>query len=302
MQNKDAFAKTEYDIGCVEDFPQRIDLLSQIPIACRPYRLPHSKMEVMKKEIDKLLHTKVISPSRSPYAAPCLLVYKKNGKPRLVIDYRKLNKIVKPVQYPLPHLETALQSLGGNKIFSTLDLLSGYHQLPLREEDKEKTAFTTGFGLFHYNRVPFGMISSGAHMQLCIERILADINGRGCLVYIDDIIIYGKDQEEHDRNLAMVLKRLASAGYKVSIPKCVFRSSKVECLGHIVSSQGILPNPSKTAPLTTMKRPTTVKGIRSFLGLCGYFQKFVDGFSSIAKPLTDQIKKNTTKIKWNAEC
>ena len=118
MQNKDAFAKTEYDIGYVEDFPQRIDLLSDIPIACHPYRLPHSKMEVMKKEIDKLLHTKVICPSRRPYAVPCLLVYKKNGKPRLVIDYRKLNKIVKPVQYPLPHLETAFQSQGKTK-FST---------------------------------------------------------------------------------------------------------------------------------------------------------------------------------------
>ena len=156
-----------------------------------------------------------------------VLVYKENRKPRLVIDYRKLNKIVKPVQYPLPHLETALQSLGGNKIFSTLDLISGYHQLPLTEEDREKTAFTTGFGLFQYNHVPFGMISSGAHMQLYIERILADINGCGCLVYIDDIIVYGKDQEEHDRNLDAVLKRLANAGYKVSIFKCVFRSASV---------------------------------------------------------------------------
>ena len=122
--------------------PQRIGLLSDIPIACRPYRLFHRKMKVMKKDIDKLLYTKVINPSRSPYAALCLLIYKKNRKPRLVTGFKNHNKIIKPVQYPLPHLETALQSFSGNKVFSTLDLLSGYHHLPLREENREKKAFT----------------------------------------------------------------------------------------------------------------------------------------------------------------
>ena len=300
-KNYNAFAFSDTDLGCVRDFEHRIDLTSDIPIACRPYRMPHSKEIVVQEQIDKMLKTNVIRPSKSAYAAPCLLVYKKNGKPRLVIDFRRLNKVIQPISYPMPHLETSLQSLGGNKLYTTVDLLSGYHQVPIREQDKHITAFTTGKGLFEFNRVPFGMITSGAIMQLIIERVLAGLNNKICLVYVDDVVIYGKTEEEHDYNLNLVLQRLRENGYKISIDKCVFRAEEVECLGHIISQKGILPNPQKTDSLRNKPIPKTVKEVRQFLGLCGYYRRFVPNYAQIAHPLTDLTKKNK-KFIWTPEC
>lgn len=301
LENQYAFAQDDKDLGCVQGFEHRIDLEHDKPIASKPYRIPHSRMEIVEKEIHRMLEIGVIQPSKSPYAAPCLLVWKKNGKPRLVIDFRNLNKIVEPFQYPLPHLETAIQSLGGNKMFSTLDLISGYHQVPLRKEDQKKTAFTTGRGLYEFTRSPFGLITSGAVMQSIIERVLDGLNHRICLVYVDDIIIVGKNKEDHDKNLNEVLQRLAQYGYKIRIDKCVFRASQVECLGHVVSSEGIVPNPDKTSSLKSRPIPKNAKQVKSFMGVCGYYRRFVNNFAEISRPLIDLTKKNTRFV-WSQRC
>ena len=301
LENQDAFAQDDKDLGQVKSFEHRIDLKHDRPIASKPYRIPHSRMEVVENEIQRMLDTGVIRPSKSPYAAPCLLVWKKNGKPRLVIDYRNLNKIVEPFQYPLPHLESAIHSLGGNEMFSTLDLISGYHQISLREEDMKKTAFTTGRGLYEFTRTPFGLITSGAVMQSIMERVLIGLNHKICLVYVDDVIIAGKTKEDHDKNLDLVLRRLRLHGFKIRIDKCVFRSSQVECLGHVISSAGIIPNPDKTESLKSRPIPKNAKGVKSFLGVCGYYRRFVNNYSEISKPLIELTKKNV-KFVWSSDC
>ena len=301
LKNVDVFAKDDFDIGKINNYFHRIDLYDDIPINCKPFRTPHSKMQIIEDEINRLLKCKIIKESQSPYAAPCLIVYKKTGKPRLVIDFRKINKKIVPIQYPLPHLETSLQLLGGNTLFSTLDLISGYHQIPLRPEDCHKTAFTTGRGLYEFRRVPFGMVSSGAAMQIAIERVLSGLINKSCLVYVDDIIIMGRDEQEHDRNLDLVLSRLKDNGFKLNLKKCEFKKSEIECLGHVVSSEGISPNPSRINSLVNKKPPNNVKELRSFLGLASYYRRFVEGFAKIVYPLTQLLKKDI-KFKWSDEC
>ena len=300
-RNIDSFGKDENDIGALHGYEHRIDLTDDVPVSLRPYRTPHSKIKEIDSEILRLKKAGIIKDSISAYSAPCLIVYKKSGKPRLVVDFRRLNKKVTPIQYPLPHLETALQQLGGNKFFSTLDLLSGYHQIKLRKEDQHKTAFTTGRGLYEYSRVPFGMMTSGAAMQYAIERVLGELNGRICQTYIDDIIVYGRSEEEHDKNLDIVLRTLKENGFKLNLSKCQFRKQKVECLGHVISAEGITPNPSKVTDIQNKKEPRNVKDVRSFLGMASYYRRFVPDFAKIAKPIT-QLTKKDVKWNWSNEC
>lgn len=299
--NSSVFAKDEFDVGRVVDFEHRIDLKDDQPVACRPFIVPHKKTQIIDEEISRLLKCGIIKNSRSSFAAPCLLVYKKNGKARLVIDFRKINKKIVPVQYPLPHLETSLQLLGGNKYFSTLDLLSGYHQIPLRSQDTYKSAFTTGRGLYEFLRVPFGMISSGAAMQNCMERVLSGLNNRIVLCYVDDLIVWGKTEQEHDRNLDTVLTRLRENGFKLNLEKCHFRKTEIECLGHTISKDGIKPNVEKVQALVDKPYPKTVKQIKSFLGLTGYYRKFIQNYALIAKPLIALLKKDV-KFNFDSNC
>ena len=300
-KNIDTFGKDENDIGMLHGYEHRIDLTDDVPVALRPFRTPHSKIKEIDSEILRLKKAGIIKDSISAYSAPCLIVYKKNGKPRLVVDFRRLNKKITPIQYPLPHLETALQQLGGNRFFSTLDLLSGYHQIKLREEDHHKTAFSTGRGLYEFSRVPFGMMTSGAAMQYAIERVLGELNGRICQTYIDDIIVYGRTEDEHNNNLDTVLKTLKENGFKLNLSKCQFRKQKVECLGHVISSEGITPNPSKVADIQNKKQPRNIKDVRSFLGMASYYRRFVPEFAKIAKPITELTKKDV-RWKWTTEC
>ena len=212
-----------------------------------------------------------------------------------------MNEKIVPIRYPLPHLESSLQLLGGNKWFSTLDLISGYYQIPLVEEDKHKTAFSSGTGLYEFNRVPFGMISSGAAMQYAMERVLAGLNNNICLSYIDDILIYGKTEKEHDQNLNAVLKRLLDCGFKINGSKCTFRRTQVECLGHLVSEDGITPHPSKVEAFLNKTRPRNVKEVQSFIGLASYYRRFIPNFSKIAKPIVNLTKKDV-KFNWDDGC
>ena len=301
LKNKKAFAVSDDDVGLIKDYQHHIELMDNIPVACKPFRTPHSKIQIIEDEIKRLKKCGIIRESTSAYAAPCLIVYKKSGAPRLVIDFRRLNQKIVPIRYPLPLLESSLQLLGGNKYFSSLDLLSGYHQIPIREEDKHKTAFSSGRGLHEFNRVPFGMITSGAAMQYTMERVLGEYNNTIALCYIDDIICYGRTIEEHDKNLGLILHRLAESGFKLNARKCHFRKTRIECLGHILTQDGIQPHPSKIEAVKNKPRPRNVKEVQSFIGLCSYYRRFVHQFSKIAKPIVDLVKKSS-KFVWSNEC
>lgn len=224
------------------------------------------------------------------------------GKPklRIVIDFRKLNDLTIGDSFPLPNIEEILDQLGNAKYFTTLDLASGYHQIPMAERDKPKTAFSTPYGHYEYNRMPFGLKNAPATFQRLMNSVLIGIQGLRCLVYLDDIVIYGSSLEEHNKRLTEVLQRLREANLKLQPDKCEFLRKEVNYLGHVISENGISPDPAKLQAIKDFPEPKKVKEIQSFIGLAGYYRKFIKEFLKIAKPLT-KLTKKTEKFEWTAE-
>ena len=252
-----------------------------------------------------MLHDGIIRASTSQWNAPLLVVPKKAdsaGKPklRIVIDFRKLNDLTIGDSFPLPNIEEILDQLGNAKYFSTLDLASGYHQIPMAEHDKPKTAFSTPYGHYEYNRMPFGLKNAPATFQRLMNSVLIGIQGLRCLVYLDDIVIYGSSLEDHNKRLTEVLQRLREANLKLQPDKCEFLRKEVNYLGHVISEDGISPDPAKLQAIRDFPEPQKVKDVQSFIGLAGYYRKFIKEFSKIAKPLT-KLTKKTEKFAWAAE-
>ena len=239
-----------------------------------------------------------------------VLVRKKNGQLRICIDYRQLNNRTKRDNYALPRIDEILDSLSGNKLFSVLDMKSGYHQIPIAEEHKERTAFTVGtLGFFEYNRMPMGLTNAPATYQRLMEECLGDLLHRVCFIYLDDIIIFAKTFDEHQERLRMVFERLKECGIKLSPGKCALFMKKVKYVGHVVSENGIEPDEDKISKVKEWPRPTTSEEVRKFLGFVGYYRKFIQNFSKIARPLTDLIptvsktktRKKTLRPVWKWE-
>ena len=252
-----------------------------------------------------MLKTKIIQTSASQWNAPLLVVPKKadaSGKPKLrvVVDFRKLNDLTIGDSFPLPNITDILDQLGNAKYFTTLDLASGYHQIPMIEEDKPKTAFSTPYGHYEFNRMPFGLKNAPATFQRLMNSVLTGLQGLKCLVYLDDIVVYGASLEDHNRRLKEVLKRLRENNLKLQPDKCEFLRKEVIYLGHIISENGIQPDPSKLKAIKEFPTPKKVKDIQSFIGLAGYYRKFIEDFSKIAKPLT-KLTKKTEKFEWTSE-
>ena len=276
------------------------------PIHVKPYRLPETQRTEINDQIEKLLENNIISPSKSPWNAPILLVPKKadkkgNKKWRLVVDFRKLNDITVGDAYPLPNISNILDQIGKSNYFTTLDLANGFHQIPMSEEDKEKTAFSSPFGHYHYNRMPFGLKGAPATFQRLMNVVLTGLQGLHCFVYLDDIVIYGYNLKNHNAKLIEVFKRLRSANLKLQPDKCNFLKTEIIYLGHIVNEEGVKPNPLKIEAVKNFPQPTNAKGIKSFLGLVGYYRRFIPDMAKIAKPLTELLKKDV-KFKWCCFC
>ena len=285
------FGKTDGEFGRTAWVKHKIHTGDAWPIKQRPRRLPAQLWDTAKSEIEKMVKMGVIEKSESPWCSPVVLVKKKDGETRFCVDYRKLNEVTKKDSYPLPNLTEMLSCLGGAKWFSVLDLRSGYWQIEMEKTDKEKTAFSIGTGLWQFTVMPFGLSNAVATFQRLMERVLGDLIPRCCMVYVDDIIIYGRTENEGLENLRMVIERLTRAGLTLSEKKCKILQKEVKFLGHVITSAGISMDADKIKSVKEWPIPKCVKELRGFLGLATYYRKFVAGFAEIAEPLNRMLQK-----------
>ncbi|GJT11454.1 putative nucleotidyltransferase, ribonuclease H [Tanacetum coccineum] len=270
------------------------------PISKAPYRMAPVELKELKEQLQEMLENGFIRPSVSPWGAPVLFVKKKDGSMRLCIDYRELNRIMIRNRYPLPRIDDLFDQLQGAKYFSKIDLRSGYHQLRVREQDISKTAFRTRYGHYEFLVMPFGLTNAPAVFMDLMNRVFHEYLDKFVIVFIDDILVYSKSEEEHEQHLRIVLKILRQKKLYAKFSKCEFWLQQVAFLGHIVSADGIIMDPSKVEAITKWPRPTTVTEVRSFLGLAGYYRRFVEGFSRLALPLTQLMRKGE-KFVWTDE-
>ena len=269
------------------------------PIRQRPYRIPYSRRELVKRELDEMMAAGVIQPSTSPWASPIVLVEKKDGGVRFCVDYRRLNQVAKFDAYPMPRVEEMFESIGSSAVISTLDLAKGYWQIPMAADSREKTAFVTPFGLYEFNVMPFGLHNAPATFQRMMNYVLRDCQ-EFSKAYIDDVVIFSKNWEEHLEHLWRVFSQLQQAGLTAKLKKCYFGGNQVHYLGHVIGGGRVQPEPGKIKAVQDYPRPVTKKDIRAFLGLVGYYRRFIPNFASIAVPLTDLTKKRQPQqVEWN---
>lgn len=284
------FSQGPNDLGCTASVKHRIRLQDEIPFKQRHRRIPPSQYDEVRQHLKDMLDSGVIRESHSPYSSPVVLVRKKDGSLRFCIDFRKLNSKTVKDAYALPRMEEALETMAGCSWFSTLDLKSGYWQIEIDEADKAKTAFTVGpLGFFECNRMAFGLTNAPATFQRLMEHCMADLNFNKCIVYIDDIIIYARTFEEHLERLEAVFARLEKYGLKLKSSKCSFFKERVKYLGHVISQEGIETDPEKVSAIRDWPVPQNLDQLRTFLGFCGYYRKFVPAFSKLVKPLNDLV-------------
>lgn len=270
------------------------------PIYIPAYRLPHSHKAMVETLVKDMLKEGVIQHSCSPWNSPLFLVPKKDKSFRPVIDFRRVNTATVDDHYPLPVLSDLLMSLGrGNRIFTSLDLLSGYWQVPLTADSREITAFSTPQGHYEWLRMPFGLKTAPLTFQRLINSIFSGMLGTTVFAYLDDLIIASKDPKTHLDNLKLVFHKLQEAGLKVKLVKCEFLKAKIGFLGHVVDGDGIHTVDSKVLAVKNFPTPKSVENVRSFLGLAGYYRPFIKNFASIANPLTRLLRKDVT-FHWNA--
>ncbi|KAI3707163.1 hypothetical protein L6452_25432 [Arctium lappa] len=270
----------------------QIDLVpGAAPIARAPYRLAPSEMKELMSQLQELLDKGFIRPSTSPWGAPVLFVKKKDGTMRMCIDYRELNKVTIKNRYPLPRIDDLFDQLQGACYFSKIDLRSGYHQLKVREEDIPKTAFRTRYGHYEFLVMPFGMTNAPATFMDLMNRVCKPYLDKFVIVFIDDILIYSRTEKEHEQHLRAVLSLLKREKLYAKFSKCEFWLREVQFLGHVVTQEGIKVDPTKVDAIKRWEPPRTPSEVRSFLGLAGYYRRFIQDFSRIATPLTSLTNK-----------
>jgi hypothetical protein len=310
--------KRPEDVPVVKNFPEvfpdelpglppvrqvefQIDLVpGAAPVARAPYRLAPSELKELSEQLQELLDKGFIRPSSSPWGAPVLFVKKKDGSFRMCIDYRELNKITIKNRYPLRKIDDLFDQLQGSSVYSKIDLRSGYHQLRVREEDIPKTTFRTRYGHYEFQVMPFGLTNAPAVFMDLMNRVCKPYLDKFVIVFIDDILIYSRNKEEHAEHLTSILELLKKEKLYAKFSKCDFWIEKVQFLGHVIDSKGIHVDPAKIEAIKNWASPTNPTEIRQFLGLAGYYRRFIEGFSKIGRPLTEltQKKKN---FDWGEE-
>nr|GFA84128.1 putative reverse transcriptase domain-containing protein [Tanacetum cinerariifolium] len=285
------------DVPIVRDFPEvfpadlpglplirpvkfQIDLVpGAAPVARAPYRLAPSEMKELAKQLTELSDKGFIRPSSSPWRSPVLFVKKKDGSFRMCIDYRELNKLTVKNHYPLPRIDDLFDQLQRSSVYSKIDLRSGYHQLRVRGEDIPKIAFRTRYGHYEFQVIPFGLTNAPAVFMDLMNRVCKPYLDKFAIVFIDDILIYSKDEKEHEEHLKAILELLKKEELYAKFSKCEFWIPKVQFLGHVIDSQGIHVDPTKIESVKYWASPRLPTEIRQFLGLAGYYRRFIEGFS-----------------------
>lgn len=276
------------------------------PTRSKIYRFSPNFNDFVKREINDLLEKQIIEPSSSPFSAPVWIVDKKSTEAghknyRMVIDFRKLNEITVFESYPIPRIEEILDLLGQARYFSIMDLVSGYHQIPIKPEDRHKTAFTAFNELWQFKRIPFGLCNAAQFFQRTMNDVLRGLLGKICYAYLDDIIVYGRSIPEHNENLRQVFERLNHYKLKVKLSKCSFLTTEFSFLGHKLTPREVGMEASKINALHNLQPPTNLKRLRSFLGMIGFYRRFIMNFSLVAEPLFRLMRKGI-KFAWDEKC
>ena len=294
----DKFSTSDLDMGHHTRVQHEIHLTDDHPFKERHRRIPPGMLHQVREHLQQMLDSGIIRPSQSPWSSEVGWVRKKDGSLRQCVDYRRLNARTIKDSYCLPRIEEILDSLAGAKYFSVLDLKSGYHQVEIAEQHKERTAFSVApLGFYEYNRMAMGLANAPATYQRLMESVLGDLHLTVCLVFLDDIIVFGDSFDEHMDRLEQVLIRLGQNGLKLNPKKCSLFQERVKYVGHIVSAKGIETDPEKIEKVKNWPQPQNAEEVRRFLGFCGYYRRFVKDFSKIAKPLTELMPTTAKKKK-----
>ena len=289
------------EVGKVSICKHRIDTQGHLPVNVPQYRIPHHAKKVVEEHVENMLREGVIEPACSPWNSPVVLVKKQNGSFRFCVDYRKLNDVIRKDVFPIPRINEVLENLKGASVFSTLDMKHGYHNIELEEGSRDCTAFKTDSGSYRYARCPQGLATSSSGYQRACNLAFSKQLGKFVYAYIDDLVVFSTDFDQHLEHLRELLEQVEATGFKLGLEKCQFAQKTVKYLGHVVDATGIRVDPDKTAAIAEMSPPTNAKGVRRFLGCCSYYRKFIRNFAGIASPLTELTKKNK-KFCWNDEC
>lgn len=310
LKHRDVFSQGDGDYGYTTTVKHRVQTGDAHPIKQRHRRIPPHVFQEVKRHVQELVAQGVLKESCSPWASPAVIVLKKDGSVRFCCDYRKLNSVTHRDAYPLPRVEESLDALGQACLFSSLDLTSGYFQVAVEEEDQEKTAVTTPFGLFQWTRMPFGLCNAPATFQRLMESVLGDLAFDVLLVYLDDILVFSKDFHSHLEKLDLVFRRLRDHGLKLNPKKCFLLRPEVKFLGHVVSAAGIQVDMEKVSVLLNWPIPSSIREVRQVVGFMSYYRRFVPNFAQVARPLhalMGQAKRGDRRaqqqsISWSEEC
>lgn len=298
-ENASRFSKSEYDLGRTDLLYHSIDTGDNRPFRQPLRRHPRAHLPIIDNFVDEMLKNDVIEPVRdSAWASNVVLVRKRDGSLRFCVDYRRLNSLTQKDSFPLPRIDSCLDSLGGSTYFSTLDLRQGYFQLPMAPKDKQKTAFITRRGIWAFKVMSFGLCNAPSQFSRLIEMVLAGLSWEVCLAFLDDIIVFSKDFEQHLERLQLVFDRLMQANLKLKPSKCKLFQTRVQFLGHVISKDGVSPDTEKVDVILKWPIPRNLTEVRAFIGLINYYRKFVKSFAEIARPLHELTRKGSPFV-WS---